>query len=106
MQACPLYGTTAAPVVGPAVPTDWRRALLCWRSRILQAMDGTMSLEAALEQRLEVINCTPSDIQAFLKAHPAESRLTTVSACWPGPRGMVGRSRQPVSSRDVQACAA
>ncbi|KAI3425907.1 hypothetical protein D9Q98_007879 [Chlorella vulgaris] len=41
------------------------------------AMDGTMSLEAALEQRLEVINCTPSDIQAFLKAHPAESRLTT-----------------------------
>ncbi len=41
-------------------------------------MDGTMSLEEALEQRLAVINCTPEDIQAFMKAHPAESRLTPV----------------------------
>lgn len=40
------------------------------------AMDGSMSLEEALEQRLAVINCTPADIQGFLKAHPAESRLT------------------------------
>ncbi|KAL4436899.1 hypothetical protein ABPG75_004038 [Micractinium tetrahymenae] len=40
------------------------------------AMDGSMSLEDALEQRLAVINCTPADIQAFLKAHPPESRLT------------------------------
>ena len=45
----------------------------------LQAMDGSMSLEEALEQRLAVINCTPADIQGFLKAHPAESRLTPVS---------------------------
>ena len=37
-----------------------------------------MSLEDALEQRLEVINCTPTDIQAFLRAHPPESRLTPV----------------------------
>ncbi|KAI7839328.1 hypothetical protein COHA_006919 [Chlorella ohadii] len=39
------------------------------------AMDGSMSLEDALERRLEIINCTPADIQAFLRAHPAESRL-------------------------------
>ncbi|PSC74868.1 glycerol-3-phosphate dehydrogenase [Micractinium conductrix] len=47
------------------------------------AMDGTMSLEEALEKRLNVINCTPADIQAFLKAHPAESRLT------PGARELI-----------------
>lgn len=40
------------------------------------AMDGSMCLEDALEQRLAVINCTPADIQAFLKAHPPQSRLT------------------------------
>lgn len=39
------------------------------------AMDGSMSLEDALEKRLQVINCTPADIQAFLKAHLPESRL-------------------------------
>lgn len=39
------------------------------------AMDGSMSLEDALEKRLAIINCTPADIQAFLRAHPAESRL-------------------------------
>lgn len=44
----------------------------------MQAMDGSMSLEDALEQRLAVINCTPADIQAFLRAHPPESRLTPV----------------------------
>lgn len=49
-----------------------------WCSAVLQAMDGSMSLEAALEKRLEVINCTPADIQAFLKAHPPDSRLTPV----------------------------
>lgn len=37
-----------------------------------------MSLEDALEKRLEIINCTPADIQAFLRAHPAESRLVPV----------------------------
>ena len=44
----------------------------------VQAMDGIMSLEDALEQRLQVINCTPTDIQAFLRAYPPESRLTPV----------------------------
>jgi hypothetical protein len=42
-------------------------------------MDGSMGLEAALEQRLAVINCTPADIQAFLQAHPPCNRLTPVS---------------------------
>ena len=41
-------------------------------------MDGSLSLESALEQRLQVINCQPGDIQAFLKAHPPESRLFPV----------------------------
>lgn len=40
------------------------------------AMDGSMSLEAALEERLRIINCTPADIRAFLDAHPAGSRLS------------------------------
>lgn len=44
------------------------------------AMDGSMSLEQALERRLEVIACTPADIQAFLAAHPPASRLTPVRA--------------------------
>jgi hypothetical protein len=42
-----------------------------------------MSLEDALEQRLQVINCTPTDIQAFLRAHPPESRLTPVGSAVP-----------------------
>ena len=47
-------------------------------------MDGTLSLESALEQRLQVINCQPGDIQAFLKAYPPETRLFPV-------RGSMGR---------------
>lgn len=39
------------------------------------AMNGTVSLEDALNARLEVINPTPTDIQAFLRAHPPETRL-------------------------------
>ena len=42
------------------------------------AMEGTMSLEAALSARLEAIDCTPADIRAFLGAHPAEGRLSPV----------------------------
>lgn len=44
------------------------------------AMDGSMSLEEALSQRLAAINCTPTDIQAFLQAHPPESRLAPGAA--------------------------
>ncbi|KAI8466342.1 MAG: NAD-dependent glycerol-3-phosphate dehydrogenase N-terminus-domain-containing protein [Monoraphidium minutum] len=40
-----------------------------------KAMDGSMNLEAALEERLRIIDCTPADIKAFIKAHPPESRL-------------------------------
>lgn len=30
----------------------------------------------ALEKRLQILNCTPQDLQAFLAAHPPEARLT------------------------------
>lgn len=39
------------------------------------AMDGTMALEDALEERLRIINCSPQDIQDFCLAHPPSSRL-------------------------------
>lgn len=41
-----------------------------------KAMDGTMNLEESLDERLKIINCKPTDIKKFLKAHPPESRLT------------------------------
>eukprot|EP00798_Chlamydomonas_sp_ICE-L_P022254 gene22254-29324_t len=40
-----------------------------------QAMDGTMHLDTALEECLRILDCTPDDIKAFLKAHPPESRI-------------------------------
>ncbi|KAF6254612.1 HAD-like domain-containing protein [Scenedesmus sp. NREL 46B-D3] len=40
-----------------------------------RAMDGSMNLEQALEERLRLINCTPADIKRFIRAHPPESRL-------------------------------
>jgi hypothetical protein len=49
-------------------------------AHVSQAMDGSLSLEAALEERLKLINCTPADIQAFIKAHPPQSRLVPVSS--------------------------
>lgn len=58
--------------------------LICYKpsvhtTRSVKAMDGSMNLEQALEQRLAMINCTPSDIKAFIKAYPPESRLVPVS---------------------------
>jgi hypothetical protein len=44
----------------------------------MQAMDGSMNLEQSLHERLKIINCTPKDIQCFLKAHPPKSRMTPV----------------------------
>lgn len=41
-----------------------------------KAMDGSMNLEASLGERLNLINCRPSDIKRFIKAHPPASRLT------------------------------
>jgi hypothetical protein len=41
-------------------------------------MDGSMNLEQALEERLKLINCTPQDIKAFIRAHPPASRLAPV----------------------------
>jgi hypothetical protein len=46
---------------------------------VVQAMDGSMNLEQALEERLRLINCTPADIKRFIKAHPPQSRLVPVS---------------------------
>lgn len=40
-----------------------------------KAMDGSMNLEQALEERLRIINCTPGDIKRFITAHPPASRL-------------------------------
>eukprot|EP00798_Chlamydomonas_sp_ICE-L_P020401 gene20401-27172_t len=40
-----------------------------------KAMEGTMSLDESLEERLRILDCTPSDIRAFLVAHPPESRI-------------------------------
>jgi glycerol-3-phosphate dehydrogenase (NAD+) len=45
-----------------------------------KAMDGSMSLEQALTARLQIINPKPSDIHAFLAAHPPESRLVPGAA--------------------------
>ncbi len=45
----------------------------------MQAMDGTMSMETALEERLRIINCTPADVSAFLAKHPPHTRLVPVS---------------------------
>ncbi|KAG2446311.1 hypothetical protein HXX76_000899 [Chlamydomonas incerta] len=40
-----------------------------------KAMDGTLSLEQALDERLNIINCSPEDIKRFIKAHPPASRM-------------------------------
>ncbi len=37
-----------------------------------------MSLEAALTERLSIIDCKPEDIARFIQAHPPQSRLTEV----------------------------
>jgi hypothetical protein len=42
-------------------------------------MDGSMNLEQALEERLNIINCTPADIKRFIQAHPPSSRMVPVS---------------------------
>ena len=45
----------------------------------MQAMDGTMNMEDALEERLRLIDCTPADVRAFLAKNPPVSRLVPVS---------------------------
>ncbi len=45
-----------------------------------EAMDGTMALGESLEQRLNLLNCTPADIKRFLEKHPPKSRLVPVRA--------------------------
>ncbi len=63
----------------------WQKTLLHMHDachacmRCMQAMDGSMSLEVALDERLKIINCTPADVRRFVAKHPPESRLTPVS---------------------------
>eukprot|EP00798_Chlamydomonas_sp_ICE-L_P002757 gene2757-12628_t len=38
-------------------------------------MDGTLNLDTSLEQRLNIINCTPADVKRFLVAHPPDTRI-------------------------------
>lgn len=40
-----------------------------------KAMDGSIGLEKALEERLRIIDCSPADIRCFLQDNPPESRL-------------------------------
>ncbi len=44
-----------------------------------QAMDGTVDLTQSLEERLNLINCSPADIRRFIAAHPPASRVVPVS---------------------------
>ncbi len=44
-------------------------------------MDGSLTLEAALEQRLEIINCKPADIKRFIATYPPQKRMVPVSQC-------------------------
>ncbi|WIA14356.1 hypothetical protein OEZ85_002885 [Tetradesmus obliquus] len=56
-----------------------------------KAMDGSMNLEQALEERLRLINCTPGDIKRFIRAHPPGSRLV------PGIEGLI----KALQARDI-----
>lgn len=40
-----------------------------------KAMNGQMTLEEAITERLRIIDCSPADIQRFLAAHPPHARL-------------------------------
>lgn len=48
-----------------------------------KAMNGQMTLEEAITERLRIIDCAPNDIQRFLTAHPPETRLV------PGARDLI-----------------
>jgi hypothetical protein len=50
-----------------SVPSCASHFLTCKTHLLNQAMDGSMNLEQALEERLRIINCTPKDIKAFIK---------------------------------------
>ncbi|KAG1681299.1 hypothetical protein FOA52_007345 [Chlamydomonas sp. UWO 241] len=41
-----------------------------------QAMNGSLDMGESLEQRLNIIKCTPADVKKFIKANPPKSRLT------------------------------
>ncbi|PNG99890.1 Phosphoserine phosphatase, chloroplastic, partial [Tetrabaena socialis] len=41
-----------------------------------KAMDGSISLAQSLEDRLSIINCSPTDVRNFITANPPSSRLT------------------------------
>jgi hypothetical protein len=41
-------------------------------------MNGEVSLEEALKDRLRIIDCKPEELASFIQAHPPSSRLTKV----------------------------
>ncbi len=64
-----------------------------------EAMDGTMALGESLEQRLNLLNCTPADIKRFIQKYPPKTRLVPVRAVvvvrgvqwWCGPTQPLGQ---------------
>eukprot|EP00798_Chlamydomonas_sp_ICE-L_P022253 gene22253-29323_t len=38
-------------------------------------LEGTISLDDSLDERLKILDCTPEDIKNFLKANPPETRI-------------------------------
>lgn len=46
---------------------------------MVQAMNGEVSLEEALRDRLHIIDCTPEELTSFIQAHPPTTRLTKVT---------------------------
>lgn len=55
-------------------------------------MDGTLSLEDALRERLRIIDCKPEDLMRFLDAYPPARRFTEVRALLAMPRPHFGLS--------------
>jgi glycerol-3-phosphate dehydrogenase (NAD+) len=51
---------------------------LSWQDAVLQAMNGTLSLEDALNERLQIIDCKPQDLARFLEKYPPHTRLSEV----------------------------
>jgi hypothetical protein len=95
----------------PPHPTPWP-----WPAPPPQAMDGTMNLEQALEERLRIINCTPQDIKAFICAHPPATRMAPVrrpppstagaappAPRWHAPRGLPRHRRGALHSARARA---
>ncbi len=49
-----------------------------------------MDLTQSLEERLNLINCSPADIRRFIAAHPPASRVVPVSGAVRGKHVVIG----------------